>query len=95
MPETTIILGTRRYDIPRTNVPAGGPSEGIEKTVQEGESDRLITSREELEAEKATGGAPLPSRRLGHFENVLYRKNGKIYNAAVWTTESNLVDKIV
>lgn len=90
----TIILGTRRYDMPRTNVQAIDYSQSIDRTVQEGESDRFVVSNEELAAEEAVR-QPTRSGNLGHVEVILYRRDGRIYSATVWTTKSYLIDKIV
>ena len=90
----TIILGTRSYEGPRTNVQAANYSQTIDRIVREGEIDRLVVSDEELGAEEAVN-QPTKSGSLGHVEVVLYRNNGRIYSATVWTAKGHLVDQLV
>ncbi len=80
--------------MPRTNVKAMDPSESIERIVEEGQSDRLVTSGEELAAENAVGETHQLSGRLTHIELVYYRQNGKLYTAVILTT-GHIFDKIV
>ena len=95
MPEITLILGIRNYDLPRTNVQPLTPSQSIDKFVQDGEVDRFVVSDEELAAQRVTKESSTPDEGLGHFENVLYSRNGRIYSATVWTTKNHIFDQIV
>ena len=95
MPETTLVLEVSRYDLSRPNIQPLTPSESIDRFVQEREVDMFVVSDEKLAAQRAIKKSPAQEGRLGHFEDVLYSRNGEIYSVNVWTTKDHIFDQIV